>query len=266
MTNMIKKAFNRAAKSYNDHCQLQQTIGEHLLRLLPPAHSDAPRMIDLGCGTGLITEKLASTYCYSEFHALDFAESLLQKARERLSQHEIILHHADFNCLPESDLPFDIIFSNMALHWSVDMFATLKSLIASLSDQGVIAFSIPLTGTFAELKNHFAINPFYDTATIAKHLYACGYEITAYQAEKIVRGFEDTRSALKSIKQVGANATRSASKTFLSKTRLKQINIHTLTYHIGYFIATKSGDACQKNISLREQTPTLAKPTLASIY
>lgn len=263
----IQRAFNKAHHTYDHHSQLQQTIGLQLIHMLRsfPFHN-TPRIIDLGCGTGWITEKLAHTYHDADLHALDFAENLLHKANERLARYAIHLHHADFNALPESDFPFDIIFSNMALHWSPNLFSTLQSLIAHLSNHGVLAFSLPLAGTFRELQPHFAVNKFYDAATLAQDLDACGYEIAIAHTETHVRTFNNTLSALKSIQQVGANVTERNVNHLRGKTHFKQLQLHSLTYRIGYFIATKSGDPCRKNILLPAQALTLEKPTLVCDY
>ena len=147
----VCSSFNRAANSYDTHCDLQQKVGDRLIAKLQKYCSQANSILDVGCGTGLITQKLIATYQSPSFHALDIAEALLAKAKIRLPNHTTF-HTANFDCLDAFLEPVDVIFSNMSLHWSANLNATIKSLTTSLNSQGYIAFSMPTAGTFSELK------------------------------------------------------------------------------------------------------------------
>jgi malonyl-CoA O-methyltransferase len=267
MNSKIKKSFNQAASSYDANCQLQQYTGEKLIDLLIPYHFTTPKIVDLGCGTGIVTEKLASACQFQELHAVDFADHLLEKASARLSHTQIKIQHADFDQGPLHHNLFDIMFSNMALHWSAHFQKTLKMLTSQLNDNGIIAFTVPLMGTLKELQTHFSINQFLHQDFINQQLIQNDCEILTNQHETILLRFDDTLSALRSIKHVGANATTSHTFTHMrGKSFLKNINIGKLTYQIGYFIARKKGTACQLNYLLPVQTQTPAKHTSASEY
>ena len=71
--NKIQHSFNRAASSYDDHCHAQQRAGSKLIQLIKPLHAQAERVLDLGCGTGMTTQQLASQYDYQDFHAIDIS-------------------------------------------------------------------------------------------------------------------------------------------------------------------------------------------------
>jgi malonyl-CoA O-methyltransferase len=233
----IKHAFNRAHDLYDQHCALQEQVGHTLLALIKQQCDQADSIIDLGCGTGLITEKLTQLYAYQQFHAVDIASGLLAKARTRLPVN-IIFHETDFNTLPKHD--FDLVFSNMALHWSDDIDATLRSIQPLLKPQATLAFSLPIAGTLAELNNHYAINAFPEVEHITQALTTVGCEVKAFQYEEITRSFPSTLAALKSIKQVGASHASRTHKHLLGKSFLLQQDIRQLTYLIGYFIAEKT--------------------------
>lgn len=235
----INNYFNRAAHSYDNYCQLQNQVGCELIRFIKMQQPQAQRIIDLGCGTGITTERLASEYHYSDFHAIDIASSLVMRAAERLKSRAITVYTMDFDKLNVT-LLFDIVFSNMVLHWSTQLAETLKIIKHYLSENGTLAFSIPLTGTLDELKQTYSINQFYDYTTIMQLLHECGYAVLLHHKETITQSFNTTIDALTSIKKIGANHVVKRKHFGLgTKSSINKINITQLTYVIGYFIARK---------------------------
>jgi malonyl-CoA O-methyltransferase len=242
----IRAAFNRSEWSYDDYCSVQQFSGEKLLSFITPAAHAMPRIIDLGCGTGMMTQKLAAAFRYRDFHAIDIANQLLIKATQRLEPYHVNVYEADFDQLPNYDGPFDIIFSNMALHWSTNIHATLKTLSSLLNSNGLLAFSIPLRGTFTELHHHFSLNNFMDPLLFINQLTYFQYDILTAHYEKMTLSFENTLAVLRSIKRVGANCVIHKSHRGLrGKSFINQCNLRELTYVIGHFVVTKKDSLCQ---------------------
>ena len=56
----IAQSFGARAASYEEHADLQRTVAKRLARLLPPLA--APRVLELGCGTGLFSRHLLARY------------------------------------------------------------------------------------------------------------------------------------------------------------------------------------------------------------
>ena len=140
--NKIQHSFDRAANSYDKHCHAQKSAGLKLTHLLKSHHSQAEHLLDLGCGTGTTTQFLADQYQYLDFHAIDISQGLLNKAHERLDKSGIQFHNMDFDHLTAFNTNFDIIYSNMALQWSTNLFFFNKYYLL-LHENGTLAFSIP---------------------------------------------------------------------------------------------------------------------------
>lgn len=236
----IKSHFNKADHSYDSHCQLQMTVGENLINFIKHHSHSYPRIMDLGCGTGIVSQRFASEFSHQEFHAIDIANSLLAKAKTRLLPIGANVYETDFDDLPPYHQAFDLVFSNMSLQWSANLTTTLQNLKNILNPQAIIAFSIPLTGTLTELKHNFSLNHFLSQDLIQQQLAQCGYDVLIQHREKKILRFDNLLAMLRSIKDVGANFVgKRIHKGLRGKSFLQVRMAQQLTYVIGYFIAQK---------------------------
>src|SRR5450432_4147585 len=107
-----------------------------LLALVEPRPS--MRAIDLGCGTGDMTLVLHEKLKAQETLGIDRSSAMLAKAPRadglRFEEAEI----ATF-----SGGPYDLIFSNAALHWVPDHPALLRKLRTMLAPGGQLAVQMP---------------------------------------------------------------------------------------------------------------------------
>jgi trans-aconitate methyltransferase len=93
--------------------------GESLVELLGPAARE--RILDLGCGTGHLTARLAAAG--AEVIGLDSSTAMLEQARVAYPALEFV--HGDARAFA-FDRPFDAVFSNAALHWIPEAAAVVR--------------------------------------------------------------------------------------------------------------------------------------------
>ena len=89
---------------------------EMMLRLLPFEPDEPIRVLDLGCGVGLMTADLLSAYPNARLTALDLIEEMLEACRERIGQKENVTYQSgDFR---EDVLGsgYDLIIASLSLH------------------------------------------------------------------------------------------------------------------------------------------------------
>ena len=98
------------------------------------------RIIDLGCGPGNSTEVLRRRWPNAEIVGLDNSEEMIQAAAGAYPQGKWV--SADIGSW-SADAPFDIIFSNAALHWVPDHARLFPRLLSQLAPGGVLAVQIP---------------------------------------------------------------------------------------------------------------------------
>lgn len=95
-------------RSYSQNARFVSDLGAPLIDLLQPRAGE--RILDLGCGDGALTEKIAAAGC--AVVGIDSSLAQLQAARRRGLQ--VVLMDGQRLGLSRR---FDAVFSNAALHW-----------------------------------------------------------------------------------------------------------------------------------------------------
>ena len=102
---------------------------------------DAPRrVVDLGCGPGTSTAVLAARWPDARLVGVDHSREMLRRARASPLGIEWV--EADLaEWTPEA--PFDLVFSNAALHWLPGHRTLLPRLWNWVAPGGALAFQVP---------------------------------------------------------------------------------------------------------------------------
>jgi trans-aconitate 2-methyltransferase len=101
----------------------------------------APRVVDLGCGTGALTARLHRELGATETVGVDSSPAMLERARA-LEGRGLTFVRADISGWSPSSR-FDVVFSNAALQWVPDhrsLFVRLGGLVAA---GGELAVQVP---------------------------------------------------------------------------------------------------------------------------
>lgn len=108
MNNIAVPNWNAAL--YEDKHAFVWQYGEDLLTLLNPQPGE--QILDLGCGTGQLTEKIADSGAVGR--GIDSAVEMIEKARQNYPQ--LRFDVADATNF-QVEQPLDAVFSNAVLHW-----------------------------------------------------------------------------------------------------------------------------------------------------
>ena len=118
------------------------------------------RVVDLGCGTGELTRTLHEDLGAESTLGIDSSSEMLARATPTSSVRFALADIATF-----SDAPFDLIFSNAALHWIPAHELLLARLASLLTPTGQLAIQMPANDTHpshtlaAQLAHEFDITP-----------------------------------------------------------------------------------------------------------
>jgi malonyl-CoA O-methyltransferase len=136
----IAQSFGARAASYEENADLQRAVAERLACLLPPL--EAPRVLELGCGTGLFSRHLLARYPDGTFLLTDLAPTMLEQCRLNVNG---LGKRVGFEVMdaarPTAEGPFDLIAMSMTLHWLADPQAALATLRKSLAPKGMLLFA-----------------------------------------------------------------------------------------------------------------------------
>ena len=234
----IKNSFNLVQNTYDDHSIIQQLCGKELIKnLLILDKKDYGKIIDLGCGTGIITQILFNNIKFNKSYACDFAPNLLNYAKYRLKKFSTEILNSDYYNTLNKNLKYNLIFSNMSFQWCLDIELLLKLLYKNLEPYGILSFSIPVKGTLQNVPNQ-SKNNFYSIEYLRKLAIDIGYKIILVKDKNFEQHFPSFISAIRSIKNTGANILINSNKTtFFNKKLVK--NKFILNYNIGFFILQK---------------------------
>src|SRR5262249_25677352 len=143
MTSQSKLRQRWRADSYSEHAHFVPALGQPVLELLRP--SPGERILDLGCGDGVLTEKIAAGG--ATVVGVDAAPDMVNAAKNRgLDARVMEGGNLGF------DHEFDAVFSNAALHWmKSDPDAVIAGVVRALKPGGRFAAEMGGHGCIAAI-------------------------------------------------------------------------------------------------------------------
>ncbi len=101
------------------------------------------KVLDVGCGTGLVLESLSKLPVRHELHGMDFSETMLKKAAEKaaaLDNPPTLVYGSAYE-IPYPDESFDLVCSSRFIHQFTheDKKRVLTEMLRVTRDKGVVA-------------------------------------------------------------------------------------------------------------------------------
>jgi malonyl-CoA O-methyltransferase len=137
----IAQAFSLGAESYDDAASLQWLVARQLAERIESAIA-APhqRILEVGCGTGFLSSRLAHAFPASDLLLTDIAPSMLSRCRSRLG-HRHRYQVLDGERPEQLAGPYDLIASSLAFQWFTDLRGGLQRLSGLLAPGGRLLFA-----------------------------------------------------------------------------------------------------------------------------
>ena len=131
------------AADYAKHAAFVPALGAPVVALLDPQPDE--RILDLGCGDGVLTEKLVAAG--ASVLGVDSEADMLDAARARgLDVRQLDGQALDFTA------EFDAVFTNAALHWMPDQAAVANGVFRALKPGGRYVGECGGFGNIAKLR------------------------------------------------------------------------------------------------------------------
>jgi len=231
----IAQQFSRAANTYNSAADVQLDISFDAMVYVPPAYKNG---LDIGCGTGRISQQLA-TRC-NTLVAMDLAFGMLSYAKENSldADPSICWLQGDADCLPMADNSVDMVFSSMALQWSDNQQKVLAEVARVMTTGAHAVLAIMCDGSFNQLNDSWQtidsqrhVNDFASAQSWYDAAKSQGLHVTM-EEKKYVTWHLNIRQLLTSIKSIGANVLlTNQNSTEQPTSNIKNVfNRHTLQH------------------------------------
>ena len=227
-----RRAFNRAATTYDAVAELQYEIGDRLIERLDYVRLQPARILDLGAGTGFFSAALLKRYRKADIVALDVAENMLRQVQGRggwFRKPRCVC--ADAETLPFADDSFQLIFSNLMLQWSVDLEQTFLELRRVLAPGGLLMFTTFGPDTLMELRASWEkvdgfthVNTFIDMHDVGDSLVSTRWAEPVMDSERITVTYRQLGTLMQDLKQIGAhNVTHGRPAGLTGRQRMQQL-------------------------------------------
>lgn len=232
---LVRQAFASASGTYDNFARLQRSVGLELLD-----RADLPELfgtiMDLGCGTGFITEILLKRFSnIDRLVAVDIATDMLHATRLKMASNSSLNSSAvpayvcaDAEHLPFADEAVDSIVSNLALQWCHDLERVFTDFGRVLKSSGLLLFSTFGPETLNELKyawavadDHTHVNQFYSPEHIHQLLIQSGFTAVRIDRQCHRPAYPSVYALMHELKQIGAhNVNQLRNKQLTGKGRL----------------------------------------------
>ena len=252
----IAHSFSEAARNYAETAGPQRAIAERLIELLPKMGTDVS-VVDVGCGTGFLIERLHALYPAARILGLDLAPGMIQACKERWSGVPgLSFAVADAETYEPAET-FDLVISNLCFQWLDRPGEALRHWAHALRPGGRIAASIPVERSLEEIYASYlnAVGSklpgmeFLSTGYFLDVLASASLKFRVIHEESSVFRFHNAVEVLRSLKAAGASFRHLPGYVPRSVSELNQMldyyNAHykqpdggvSLTYRMLYFVA-----------------------------
>jgi malonyl-CoA O-methyltransferase len=206
---LARRRFERAGATYARASRVEQEIADRMFERLDYVKLAPRRVLDAGSGPLREARMLAKRYPDAEVIALDVAVPMLRAGRPRLRLFRAPATPsvcADFARLPLAAESFDLVWSNMALHWAPDPLAVLREFQRVLAVGGLLMFSAPGPDTLAVLRaaaGAARVHPFADMHDLGDMLVAAGFAEPVMDMERLTLLYPDGATLLADLRSSG---------------------------------------------------------------
>ena len=221
---------DRAAQGLANHDFLFRLSAERLTDRLLDIKRQFPRVLDLGCRGGNIAEALAvgPDFGMTVLIQADASSAMAARARQTYSHPTVV---CDEEALPFRNESFDLVLSNLSLHWVNDLPGSLIQIRQSLRPDGLFCASLFGAGTLSELRDvlleaemdlksgaSLRTSPFAEVRDLGGLLQRAGFSLPVVDTDKVIVTFADIFQLMTDLRGMGeTNAIFDRQRKFTSR-------------------------------------------------
>jgi malonyl-CoA O-methyltransferase len=212
----VKGAFGRQAAEYDGAAMVQKRVLQRFQELLAAEVSSPPSLLDIGCGTGLLLERLGRLWPQAVRSGCDLAGEMVAAAARRPGNADSSVVCADCEQLPFADASFDLVLSTSTFQWLETPELAFREARRVMAPGGLFAFALFGEGTLQELRESWQwaqagrkdaedrLHRFPASDEVAAALAAAGFSSWRLAVEKEEERYPSVAELLRNLRRVGA--------------------------------------------------------------
>ena len=227
--NLISR--NRASAKYKKYDYLFNEVNERLFERLQLVKRKFQNTLEIGSRTGNTINLFNKKKDIKNIFISDISKEMLLIAKEIQTNKQKIFLTLDEENLPFKNNQFNLVFSNLYLHWSNDLYKVLNEIYRILKPDGLFLCSIFGSGTLNELKYSLCdaedkvsksisprVSPFLRLQDAGTLLQKVGFQLPVIDKDTIKIFYNDIFSLMKDLKGMGeSNSLIERKKNFTTK-------------------------------------------------
>ena len=241
----VKDSFDQGADCYDKHSSIQKKISKNLLDLLfneLKGNKEGFSLLELGCGTGFCSKKISENLSLTRIHLLDISNKMIKKSKIRFKNQNVFFFKNDFDFFDNFE-NYNLIVSNMSLHWSKDFLKLIKKILTSIKKNSIVLLSFPNSRSFNNLKtkHHKLINDFPNQKKMEELLNNKKFFFTM---KRMIHELEYKNIMLffQSLKKIGANVSNNVFNISDLYSLRRDRDKVRVNFDISYFFIRKMKD------------------------
>ncbi|MDI6774890.1 MAG: methyltransferase domain-containing protein [Verrucomicrobiota bacterium] len=150
----IARNFSKAARRYDAWAAPQTRFAAGLAGRLPDGFEPA-HIVDMGCGTGILSGLLMKQYPKAHLTGLDLADGMIAVCRARWRREpraRFQVADCEAKDIPSFKWNMDLVACSCSAHWFADAETTLARWAKALAPGGILACALLIRGSFCELE------------------------------------------------------------------------------------------------------------------
>jgi malonyl-CoA O-methyltransferase len=208
----VRFNFSKAAGMYDRYADHHRLIADRLIDYAPPQEA-IDSILEIGCGTGILSDRLQSHYPDTYLTLVDISPAMVKRCRSKLIPSErLSFQVADAEEYCRAGSSFDLVTSSCSIQWFHDRDGFVRNLRNTLSYNGFCLMAIPIRGMLFELMescSRGASKPLLQLDLDSAERWISifnrnGFKTAASSVERVSCIYKDPLEVLKAIRGIGA--------------------------------------------------------------